>query len=72
MDENRNWGMQSTDSAFLFRKVRSAVFERLKINWGADPDLWRHEAQIEDSQVEFRDCTLEKGTVTSETGSVEK
>ncbi len=72
LDENRNWGMQSSDSAFLFRKVRSAVFERLKINWCADPDLWRHEAQIEDSQVEFRDCTLEKGTVTSETGSVEK
>ncbi|MBE6374335.1 MAG: hypothetical protein E7055_20010 [Lentisphaerae bacterium] len=72
LDKNRNWGMQSSDSAFLFRKVRSAAFERLKISWCAEPDRWRHEAEIEDSQVEFRDCTLEKGTVTNEKGSSEK
>jgi prepilin-type processing-associated H-X9-DG protein/prepilin-type N-terminal cleavage/methylation domain-containing protein len=63
--------MQSSDSAFHFRKVRSAAFERLKINWCAEPDRWRHEAEIEDSQVDFRDCTLEKGAVTNQTGSAE-
>ncbi|MBR4666134.1 MAG: hypothetical protein IKO93_19875 [Lentisphaeria bacterium] len=63
LDKNGNWGMQSSDSAFLFRDVKSAVFERLKINWCANQDKWHHEAEMENSHVEFRNSELEKGTI---------
>jgi polygalacturonase len=64
LDERNYWGMESTASAFQFRNVKSAVFDRLRINWCANQNLWLHEAEMENSQVEFRNCELEKGTVS--------
>ena len=62
VNEKKQWDMNSTASAFLFRNVRSATFERLNINWCTNQDKWQYEAEMENSQVEFRDCKLEKGT----------
>ena len=64
LDERNYWGMESTASAFQFRNVKSAVFDRLRINWCANQNLWLHEAEMENSLVEFRNCELEKGTVS--------
>ena len=64
LDEQNVWERESTASAFLFREVKSALVERLKINWCADPDRWLHEAELENSQVEFNECELKKGTIS--------
>ncbi|MBQ9337591.1 MAG: right-handed parallel beta-helix repeat-containing protein [Lentisphaeria bacterium] len=64
LDERNRWCRESTASAFQFRNVRSAVFERLKINWCANQDLWLHEAEMENSDVKFNECELEKGTIS--------
>ena len=64
VNEKKQWDMNSTASAFLFRNVRSARLDRLQINWCANQELWLHEAEMANAQVEFRDCRLEKGTIS--------
>ena len=64
LDEQNVWERESTASAFLFREVKSALVERLRIHWCADPDRWLHEAELENSQVEFNECELKKGTIS--------
>ena len=49
--------------AGMLQYDRSARLDRLQINWCANQDLWLHEAEMENAQVEFRDCKLEKGTI---------
>ena len=63
IDEKKHWGMGSTASAFLLRQAKNILFERLKINWCDNQDKWLHEAEMENSEVEFRNCELEKGTI---------
>ena len=63
VNAHNHWGMYSSDSAFLIRDAKDIRFDRLRINWCANQDKWRHEAEMENAQVEFRDCELEKGTI---------
>ena len=65
LDEHNNWCRESTASAFQIRDVRGVSFDRLRINWCAEPDLWQHEVEEENSLVEYRNCELEKGVVSS-------
>lgn len=66
LDERRNWLRQSTASAFQFRDVKDAQFDNLHINWCANQHLWEHEAEMENSNIIFNNCKLEKGTFSTD------